>query len=91
MRLNPRLSQPIFGHSAGSATLDRPHCKQFRQKSIWHSLSLGAWMPLLLGNLPQAFPQVAGVYKILSRAHLRISLKLLGGKFCGKIGENFAG
>ena len=26
----PRFSKPIFGHSAGSATLDRPHCKQFR-------------------------------------------------------------
>ena len=24
-----RSSKPIFGHSAGSPQLDRPHCKQF--------------------------------------------------------------
>ena len=24
-----RFSKPIFGHSAGSTTLDRPHCKRF--------------------------------------------------------------
>ena len=26
---NSRFSKQIFGHSAGSAKLDRPHCKQF--------------------------------------------------------------
>ena len=26
-----RFSKLIFGHSAGSTKLDRPHCKQFRQ------------------------------------------------------------
>ena len=26
-----QFSEPIFGHSAGSTKLDRPHCKQFRR------------------------------------------------------------